>query len=86
MIDQRDQQFTQIPPEMLAGIPQQDLASAMGEVSETTKRIRSEMERIIPREHQGAIFSTGETVEIRGQKFRVHAMSGKRLYLDAIAP
>ena len=37
------------------------------------------------RENQGPVFGIGETLEIRGGKFRVHAIAGKRIYLDSLA-
>lgn len=36
------------------------------------------------RENQGPVFTVGETLEIRGGKFRVHAITSSRLYLDSI--
>lgn len=40
---------------------------------------------VIPqRENQGPVFSTGEILEIKGGRFRVHAITDKRLYLDSL--
>jgi uncharacterized Zn finger protein len=36
------------------------------------------------RENQGPVFSVGEVLEIRGGKFRVHAITSSRLYLDSL--
>jgi hypothetical protein len=36
------------------------------------------------REHQGPVFTVGEELNLKGGRFRVHAMSGKRLYLDSL--
>jgi len=43
-------------------------------------------DKAIPqREHHGPVFSVGEILDIRGGKFRVHAISSKRIYLDSLA-
>lgn len=40
---------------------------------------------VIPqRDNQGPVFTVGEVLEIRGGKFRVHAISDKRIYLDSL--
>lgn len=42
-------------------------------------------DRAIPqRERQGPTFAPGEIVEVKGGRFKVHAISDKRLYLDSI--
>ena len=42
-------------------------------------------DRAIPqRDRQGPTFAIGEVVDLKGGKFRVHAISDKRLYLDSI--
>lgn len=33
---------------------------------------------------RGPVFEVGETLDIRGGRFRVHAIKGNRLYLDGI--
>lgn len=42
-------------------------------------------DRAIPqRENQGPVFGIGEIVEVKGGRFKVHAISDKRLYLDSL--
>jgi hypothetical protein len=41
-------------------------------------------EAIPVRDNQGPVFSVGEILEIRGGKFKVHAISDRRIYLDSL--
>jgi hypothetical protein len=42
-------------------------------------------DEIIPvLENQGPVFTVGEILEMRGGRFRVHAITSKRLYLDSL--
>ena len=54
-------------------------------VADFEERLQQAKDAVIPiRAHQGPVFSIGETIEIRGGLFKVHAISGKRIYLDSI--
>ena len=49
------------------------------------RRLQAMKDAAIPqRENQGPIFAIGEVLEIRGGKFRVHAITDKRIYLDSL--
>lgn len=50
----------------------------------TKESVQEAFDRVVSREHQGPIFTVGEELEIRGGRFRVHAISSKRIYLDSI--
>lgn len=42
-------------------------------------------DKVIPElEYQGPTFFCGEELEVKGGKFKVHAIAGKRLYLDSL--
>lgn len=61
---------------------QDTLTGEMVQLEENTQAAR---DAAIPqRERQGPVFTVGEVLEIRGGKFRVHAISDKRIYLDSI--
>lgn len=55
------------------------------ELGEFERRLQEIKDKAIPhRENQGPIFCVGEILEIRGGKFRVHAITDKRIYLDSL--
>ncbi len=55
------------------------------QLGEFERRIQAIKDAAIPqRENQGPIFSVGEVLEIRGGRFRVHAITDKRIYLDSL--
>jgi hypothetical protein len=57
----------------------------MEQLGEFERRLQAMKDAAIPqREQQGPIFAVGEVLEIRGGKFRVHAITDKRIYLDSI--
>ncbi len=54
-------------------------------LGEFERKIQAIKDAAIPqRENQGPIFSVGEVLEIRGGRFRVHAITDKRIYLDSL--
>jgi hypothetical protein len=54
-------------------------------LGEFERKIQAMKDAVIPeRENQGPIFSVGEVIEIRGGRFRVHAITDKRIYLDSL--
>ena len=54
-------------------------------IGELDRQLQTAKDAALPeREHQGPIFSVGEELEIRGGRFRVHAITEKRLYLDSL--
>lgn len=56
--------------------------SSIGELNVKLQKAKDAVIR--EREAQGPIFSVGEILEIRGGKFRVHAITDKRIYLDSL--
>lgn len=55
------------------------------QLGEFERRIQALKDAAIPqRENQGPIFAVGEVIEIRGGRFRVHAITDKRIYLDSL--
>lgn len=66
------------PLEGLKEIPKMDLM-------EKLKTLQASKDAAVPRrENQGPVFEVGEILEIRGGKFRVHAITEKRIYLDSL--
>ena len=55
------------------------------ELGELDRQLQAAKDATIPeRKNQGPIFSVGEELEIRGGRFRVHAITEKRIYLDCL--
>ena len=54
------------------------------DLASSEEALRQEMAKVIPREHQGAILSEGGIVDIKGGKFRVHAITSNRVYLEPV--
>jgi len=56
-----------------------------GEIDRQDKAFAKAKDAAIPdRTRQGPVFSVGEELMIKGGRFKVHAISGKRLYLDSL--
>jgi len=57
----------------------------MSQATALQDELQKAKDKAVPnREHQGPVFTIGEVLEIRGGKFRVHAITEKRIYLDSI--
>lgn len=49
------------------------------------ERLQKAKDAVVPiREHQGPTFYVGEEVDLKGGKFRISAITDKRIYLDSI--
>jgi uncharacterized Zn finger protein len=77
-----------LPPELMKMVEEMEVKEQkpfwekIGELDEKLQRAK---DAAIPqRENQGPIFSVGEVLEIRGGKFRVHAITDKRIYLYSL--
>lgn len=83
MQDLRTGNMVPLDPKFLEGLGEQKGPfESWGNVNDQLQRAK---DAAIPqREAHGPIFSVGEVIEIRGGKFRVHAISGRRLYLDSL--
>lgn len=75
MQDTREGVMREIPPELLARLAGTDRLHA-------EDKLRTAMEPVIPRAHQGAILAVDEIVDLKGHKFRVHAITERRVYLE----
>jgi hypothetical protein len=54
-------------------------------IGELDRQLQTAKDEAIPeRANQGPVFSVGEELEIRGGRFRVHAITEKRIYLDSL--
>lgn len=87
MQDLQDGTMREIDPRFLEGIEKLESTAApfLQRIGELNEKIQQAKDATIPeRERQGPIFAIGEIIDIRGGKFRVHAISGKRIYLDSI--
>lgn len=58
------------------------LAQAEGKLADELQKAKDAVQP--DRSKQGPVFAVGEVLEIRGGKFKVHAIAGNRLYLDSI--
>ena len=81
MMDNRTGTMMPIPSD----IPDLRGMDALADVLRSEKDIRAAMAATIPQADQGAILSVGEIIEIKGSRFKVHAITAKRIYLDCIA-
>lgn len=72
--------------EALRKIPEKKFESPFErQLGEVAERLQAERDRVIPvRAHQGPTFFVGEEVEVKGGRFRVQAITDKRLYLDSL--
>ena len=79
MQDLSDGTMREIPEGLLPCLAK---AERLGDLNANLQRAK---DAVIPeRKNQGPIFEIGEVLEIRGGKFRVHAITEKRIYLDSI--
>ena len=78
MQDSTTGDLVKLDPKFLAGI---ETLSPF----ESRQRLQDAMDDAQPdRTRQGPVFTVGEEIEIRGGRFRVHAISQKRIYLDSL--
>jgi len=77
MQDLRTGELRALPP---------DFAKLVAEMPKSADAIQQMKDAVIPnRADQGPVFSVGEEVSVKGGRFKVHAIQGRRLYLDSLA-
>lgn len=85
MQDLSDGTMREIDPRFLEGLTEAPPAAPWEKIGELNEKLQKAKDAVIrERENQGPIFSVGEVLEIRGGKFRVHAITDKRIYLDSL--
>ena len=85
MQDLTDGTMREIDARFLEGLESLPPAPPWERLGELNEKLQIAKDAVIPeREAQGPIFSVGEVLEIRGGKFRVHAITEKRIYLDSL--